>query len=440
MIKLQKTLILLVMLIIAFSRVGLYSGFAQSQEDLDFVYGTNHFDGVLYSSAMVPPSVGQIFLIADHTSVVAARFTEVYYWPITNEYRADWEKANIVIDGKLEILQGGSLYEVINLTEYVIQYDGNDQLNTTRFYFGEDALKARENFEELQRQYRQDLSDYNTALNEYRTQFQDKLPDLEAGLISDDEMPVAPEPLADLSLFSSNILMGFPINLPVGQYQLQFRTTDGDLIPDSQKTLQTFRTIRRGVGYKIIPEERWTAPEFSQDVGDVIYSLTGKTFYIQPFYQELYNELYYTRMNYPQDKLSRADLTTWVAHRPIEDAILKIENGSSVEETELIDYFVQQFPGSRLGYEIVEFDPETMNYPSFSGFRVEIQHPFTNYTIELAGRDGQVINGGHRQIRVILVQRQNLIYVVSGIPLLVGIGAIVMRKRTIRDEKVIEVG
>jgi hypothetical protein len=101
---------------------------------------------------------------------------------------------------------------------------------------------------------------------------------------------------------------------------------------------------------------------------------------------------------------------------------------------------VQQFAGSRLGYEIVEFDPESMNSPSFSGFKVEIEHPFTNYTIELGEREGQVTIGSHRHIRVILVERQNLIYVVSGIPLLVGIGAIIIRKRTIRDEKVIEGG
>jgi hypothetical protein len=440
MTRLQQTLILLVLLFVALSGIGVHSGNAQDVEDLDFVFGTNHYDGILYSSAMVPPSVKQMFLIADHTNVVAARFTDIYYWPITNEYRADWDKANIIIDGQLEILQGGSLLQVITLTEYVIQYDANDQVNTIQFYFGQDALEARENFEELQRQYRQDLSDYHGTLNEYRIQFQKALSDLQAGLITEEELPVMPEPLADLSLFSTNILMGFPINLPVGLYQIQFRSADGALNPDSQKALQTFRSIRSGVGYKIIPEERWTAPEFSQDESEVIYSLRGKTFYIQPYDQELYNQLYYTRMNNPQDRLSRTDLTTWVAHQPIQNALLKIQKGSSVEEIELRDFFVQQFAGSRLGYEIVEFDPESMNSPSFSGFKVEIEHPFTNYTIELGEREGQVTIGSHRHIRVILVERQNLIYVVSGIPLLVGIGAIIIRKRTIRDEKVIEGG
>ncbi|MEJ2759327.1 MAG: hypothetical protein P8046_12675, partial [Anaerolineales bacterium] len=124
------------------------SRLAAAQEDLSFVYGTNHYNGAVYNSTFVPPSVDTLYLIADNTSMLASRFTQVYYWPLTNELKENWYTANIVVYGVLEVLQNNNIIQTIDMTNYVIQYDAVDQINTLQLYLGKEAVAARQNFED----------------------------------------------------------------------------------------------------------------------------------------------------------------------------------------------------------------------------------------------------------------------------------------------------
>lgn len=53
------------------------------------VYGVNAAtpDGIVVGT-LVPREVDTVYLLADRTSVVSPRRTEIYFWPITNRYRA----------------------------------------------------------------------------------------------------------------------------------------------------------------------------------------------------------------------------------------------------------------------------------------------------------------------------------------------------------------
>lgn len=406
--------------------------------DHDFVYGTNHFDGNLISSSFIPPSINNIYLIADHVNVISARFTDVYYWPITNEYRADWNALNLIIEGQIEIIKDGTIYQVVDLDYYVRQFDALDQQNTTRFYFGDDAIQAREDFEQKQQQYRQDLFDYHQLLNEFRQEFQQALSDLQDGLITEEQLPERPEAFDDFTLFSTDLLKGFKILLPEGRYTIQFRTREGDIIPDSQKNLTVFSHIREGIGYKIIPEERWTAPEYTQDYTEIVYTLRNKTFYLEPFYQKQYNQLHYIRMNNPQDTQARTDHSIWVPHRSAENVLLRLVSDTGIVEKEIHQFNVQQLPGARLGYEIVEFDPTVMNQPTFSGFKISADDITTNLRFELSDQnDNQVIEGGNRVIHVLLIERRNALYLFPVLPMLLGITALIMRKKDVKNVKVV---
>ena len=48
--------------------------------------------------------------------------TEIYFWAITNEYKASWETLNAPVAGSLEILQGGQIIRQTEPTSYTIQY------------------------------------------------------------------------------------------------------------------------------------------------------------------------------------------------------------------------------------------------------------------------------------------------------------------------------
>ena len=117
----------------------LFGSVLADSEDLDFAYGTNHYNGAAYSSAMIPPSVEEFYLIADVDNIVAAKYTDVYYWALTNEYKANWDAANEIVDGSLEVYQGNTLYKTIERTQYVIQYDSLDKYGTIALYSGEEC-------------------------------------------------------------------------------------------------------------------------------------------------------------------------------------------------------------------------------------------------------------------------------------------------------------
>lgn len=410
---------------------------AHDEEGLSFVYGTNHFDGSVYSSTFIPPEVDTVYLLADHTSILASRLTDVYYWPITNEYKADWDAANVMVQGNLEILRGNQVFQTIPMTEYVIQYDGLDRIGSTRLYLSEDAVAARKNFEDLQVQYREDLYQYFEELNNYRTAFQAALPDLQAGIITEDQLPPMPEPMKDLTLFSTNLLWGFPVDLEPGNYKVRLRNGEGDILPESVKDLVVFTPLNEGIGYELFSEERWSDSEPSQNIQSVIYTLKDQTFFVEPYHQKQYNELYYTRMNDPQDRFARSDRTMWVSSQPAEDVNLQIIGPSVDQRVGLESYFVKQIAGSRLGYEILLYDPETMDQPSFTAFKVDLQNLSGVTGIELLDNDGNIFEKSYRQLHILRTQNTLWVYLLAALPLGLGFFFLYRRKHKVENVKLV---
>ncbi len=409
-----------------------FSRAAGAQEELSFVYGTNHFNGAAYSSTFVPPAVDTFYLIADQPSMVASRMTRVYYWPLTNEEKPDWDQANIVVDGQLEVLEDNRLVSTVEMTSYVIQYDNLDKFGTIRLYLGDEAVAARQTFDALQVQYREDLFKYYEAMEVYRQEFQAALAELQAGTITEDQMPEPPEPQKDLSLFSTNLLVGFPLDLAEGDYTIQLRLPDGSIQADSRKKLVVFSPLQEGIGYNVITEERWSAPEISQEENQIIYSVPGKRVYLEPYYQTQFNEQYYTRLNNPQDTQARRDRNVWVPFQMIEPGHLltRVDPVKSVE-LELKDFHVNQIAGSALGYEIVERLPESGYETTFRAFVIEVDQPEIHILIK--DSQGNVLPYSERELRVLNTANAVWIYALSALPLAGGLVAILLRKRSVKE-------
>ncbi len=407
-------------------------------DDLEFVYGTNHFDGIKYSSALIPSSVDEMFLMADRTNIIASRQTEIYYWPLTNKYRANWDNANIIVEGTLEVLQGSSVFSNIELTDYVIQYDALDEFGTLELSLGEEAVYAYQRFQDLREKYRNDLFAYQEARNEYLAQLVVAQADLEAGKISESDLPEPPEALEDMTLFSTELLSGFPIHLPEGEYKIQLRLPDGSIQTHSIKHLTVFKEKRFGVGYNIVSEERWNTPEQSMDTIDTIYTLDAKTLYLQPFNVAQYNQKYYVRMNDPQDTISRSDRSIWVPLMPMEDAGTVSLVSDQSKQILYEEFFVRQIPGSKLGYEIVQFDPDSMTEPSFGGYRIGLEESADQYLLFMMDEEGEQIPGSVRQIRTVRTNSRFVIYLLSALPLLFGLGNVSWRRLKVQSRTVHE--
>ncbi len=71
-----------------------------------------------------------------------------------------------------------------------------------------------------------------------------------------------PEPF----LYScTEVNLGFPVELPVGNYIIQVRTTDGEVQPGSRPRLKVFGPLSEGVAMWTVPHDRYTFPEKSDD-------------------------------------------------------------------------------------------------------------------------------------------------------------------------------
>lgn len=412
----------------------IYFPISADDNELDFAYGTNHFNGAAYSSTMIPPSVEKFYLIADVNNIVAPKYTDVYYWALTNEYKANWDAANEIVDGSLEVLAGDSVFTTIERTDYVIQYDGLNKYETIALFTGSQAAEARQNFEDLQTQYRNDLYAYNEAMVEYREDFQAALEKYQEGLINEEEFPDQPQKSEDMTLFSTEILEGFVVNLPAGTYTIRLRKHDGSIQTDSQKKLVVFEAAQDGVSYNVLAEDRWTTPEISEDINETIYTTEENALYFQPYHSRKYNELYYVRMNDPQDKTARMDCFVWVPFTPVEDASISLKTGQGEFSIEEHAYYVKQILGSSLGYEVVEFDPEMMKSPSFEGYKLETDDG-NQYIMELKDSQNETLLGSYREIRILPTDKNWIVYVVSFLPIGIGVLLILLRLKKVQHIK-----
>jgi hypothetical protein len=109
------------------------------QKERRFVYGLNLFDGVEYTTGFVPPAVDTVYVLADHVGVLDPKLTEVYFWPITNDYRADFTNLNELVLGRLEIGQGNRVVATADLTEYVVQIDQSGEPGGSQVSLGDAA-------------------------------------------------------------------------------------------------------------------------------------------------------------------------------------------------------------------------------------------------------------------------------------------------------------
>jgi hypothetical protein len=420
-------------LLVAAMGAGVFAAFAQSPpREEAFVYATTVFDGLTYASAMTPPDVDTIYLIADRENIIAPRRTMIYYWPITNRYLADWSLLNEVVEGELEVYRGSELVMSIPLENYVIQYDAENPLESPRIGVGEEALAMYAAFQAAFAKYREDLFAYYEAEQAYRTELDEIIANNEPGSVAPEDLPVRPEPVGDFPLQSTEPNKAYPINLPEGRYEIRMRHSSGIVVPDSSREVVVYSRQQTGIAYSVVPQSRWTQPEDSVHPDGVIYAEPGAILYLQPSRESLYNELFYTRMLDPQDQAAREDRTSWVLHDPYPQTTLRVTGtDGTVREAEIKRYFVQQLAGSGLGYEVLEFNPETMTRASFAGFALELDGQNPVYQVELLDEAGRPIAGSRREIRILNTNRGPHVYALGLLPLAVGLVVYTVRRRRI---------
>jgi hypothetical protein len=424
--------------LVAFLFVGIPSSSAEPPPlEEQLVYALEVYDGLGYVNNFAPTSEDTIYLLADHSNAFSPRKTMVYYWAITRSYRVDWDELNDPMDeASLEILQGQTMIQELQPTVFSVILPQGYGSRESELLWGVEAEQGYPDFLKEYREYFVQISSYQEALQAYQDaydEYQDAL--LDETVVEKPAAPVRPEEPPPFLKVVIPPSFGFEVNLPEGDYRIQLRDLDGNIIPESEKKVVVFSHRRTGIGYKIIPESRWTKPERSDDPQETIYVMGGSNaaLYLQPFNALEYKEAFYRGLLDTQDHSGATDRWIWAHMDAVHQAVMTISVPNGKEGFDLIEenpFNVVQMPGPRLGYEVVAYDPETMagQRPTFLGFELDLEREDRRVTIRLQDQDGVVVEGGEREIRWLPEKKPVIQYVWLCSPLLIGSMIFVWRR------------
>jgi hypothetical protein len=404
-----------------------------------FVYGINLFDGIQYATGFVPPSVDTVYVLADQLGVLDPKLTEVYFWPVTNDYRADFTSLNELVDGRLEIVRGGQVLQTVDLTEYVVQLDQTGALGPGQIALGTDARAGWDRFQAEKAAYVQRLHDYADAQAAYQQEL-DALPASAAPgvAVTPPDPPAEPAPF---TLYSTDIGRGFPIQLSAGEYTIRVRSADGKIVEDSEKRLVAFGPRRPGVGFQVVPQERWTFPEPADDPADVIYTVAGGVVYLQAFTAQELNAEAYARLKNPQDLAATPNRWQWVHVGPLtQAATLIVRDGAGEKRLNVEDFAVEQVPGAALGYRVVPFaqrgdDPRPRRKPDLTAYRVESPPGRATLSLRLLDADGHNLAGSAREVVVVSSVPWWQLMLPVLVPLIIGLSVGLWRRAQVQSAR-----
>jgi hypothetical protein len=410
----------------------------ESQKERRFVYGLNLFDGTTYFTGFVPPSVDTVYVLADTDGMLDPKLTEVYFWPITNEYRADFTSLNELVPSRLEIVQGGQVTTTLELTEYVVQFDPAAGLGAGQLFTGDAARAGWEHFQAERAAYLERLRAHADAMAEHDRQVEAIRSS--TGSESAVAVPDLPAEPAPFTLYSSEVGRGFPIRLPAGEYTIRLRDAGGQVVPASEKRLVAFAPRRYGVGYEVVPQAKWTYPEQASDPAEVIYTVAGSVSYLRPFAEQELNALAHARLLNPQDLAATANRWTWRHTAPLGQATLVVRGNDQEQRLTIEDFAVEQVPGASLGYRVVPFaargdDPRPTRTPDITAFRVEAPAGRGTLRLQLLDAEGREIPGSARELVVVASAPGWQLVLPVLVPLALGLTVVLWRRQQVQSAR-----
>lgn len=326
------------------------------------VWAINAWDGRVYQTTFAPPASKDLYLMAGEPATLRLAATRIYYWPLSRQFVATWLNRDETVSGTLEVWQGNRRVASLEPEPFVIQAPSGELHAETDLYTGDAAVAMFEEYMAAHRRYNEALRAYNEAV---------------ANLSPEQEAPAQPTPPLTAS---TNPAIGFAVNLPEGRYVLKVLGPNGSYIPEAERNLTVFGVRRQGVGYMVLPEERWTEPETAANPADVLYSTGGRTLYLVPHHALEVPDQAYERMLNPQSRGGQADQWRWVLTNQIQGQDLTLASPQGTASVAVQPYRVEQVGGT-LGYRVIE--AEDTATATFNGYRINLPPNFDRVTLSL---------------------------------------------------------
>lgn len=391
----------------------------------EVVYNGEVFDGQGYGGQFYPADEATIYLLADVQNVLIPRVTDVYWWPITHEYKADWESTNLPLTGTLEIADRS-----FAMGAYSLRYDGGYDSAKTSLLVGEPAASAYADYQKALADYQAASNAYNDQWNEFQRELVEwgqKVDTLRSQGLSPAGLPVPKQPVPPTqpTVTVTPPDQGIVFSLPAGEYQLRLRGADGKIVSGSERKIVAFGPRRAGIAYKVIAESKWTLPDASTNPNDIILISGEKALYVQPVAEREYDSFYAAKLLSPQQRSvqDRRGIWSWLPSGPFTGSALTLSVASAAPQTiQELKYYAKQTPGAALGYEILPYDISAGNgVATFDAFRLTPQSNVMS--ISAPG-----VAGSSREIRVVHTTAGGLLLALAFAPLAGGISWLSYRR------------
>ena len=405
------------------------------------------FNGRDYSATFAPESSDSLYLLAGEDNFLSARKTLVYWWPITEEWKTDTDSLNQQFSGSLELRDGRGRVRALPLQEYTYyNIKGEYELNW-KVVTGDAAKAELEKYSALYDSYFKAVREYQQASQAFDRELQSLAARITrlrkekkdyAALLERMKTlpkPEAPRPPSYYVVPPSGLQQAFILNLPPGRYAIRLLNPDGTVMEGSEK--KVFAHDRRrsgGIGYDVIPSDKWTRAVESVTPASVLYVNGTADLYLRPFFEEEYNDLAIEK-TVNNAARGNPNIMKWVRVQQVPKARIETERpgaGRSVIEEE--PFLVEQTKGSSLGYTIEPWDPKGPKKdrePDLIAFRVRIDKSAAAMRIRSLDGQGKPLAGSERQIRVVSgAPRAGVILALALSPLLAMAIVLLLRARS----------
>jgi hypothetical protein len=415
------------------------------------IYSLTAFNGSGYSSTFALQTAPTIYLLAGTDNLLSVRKTLVYWWPISAEWKTDTESLNQPFNGILELRgPGGSLRTISQEKatwlgvptaagpkwKVLAGSEADREIARAKKLAGE-YFAAVTMYQEEIREYDREVETLGARISELRNQGGDF--SAVAARLSALARPVAPAAPDAYVSAPDDAEQAFVVNLSPGEYSVRLREPGGSTIEGSEKKIVAYTPRRTGgVGYEVIPGDKWTRPEESKTPAAVLYVNGTTDLYLRAFFEDEVNDLFREKTVSNQSS-GNPSLYTWVRMDDVPGATLQAASpdGETVTLTAR-PFVVRQSTGSGLGYTIEPWDPQTAapgQAPGIVAFRVSPGKAGTVIRLRALDLGGRPVAGSERQVRI--VRRPSLLspYAVPALlPLLAMV--IVLAARARRNRRI----
>jgi hypothetical protein len=375
------------------------------------------WNGRDYSPTFAPEPSGAIYLMAGRDNFLTVRKTLMYWWPLTAEWKTDTKALNVQLSGALELRDARGGRELLSIQEYTFfnvksEYEQNWKVAKDEAARAELSkyMKLYDSYFKAEQEYQEKVGAYEAEMQALVARIQglqDRGMDAATLIerLQNLEKPEAPVEPGYYVVPPAGLQEAFILNLPQGRYAIRLMNPDGSVMEGSEKTVFVHDKLRSGgVGFEVIPGDKWTRSVTSVTPSSVLYVSGGADLYLRPFFEDEFNDLAYEKT---VNNAARANpnIATWVRIQQVPRAGIALR-GPDGKESVLAErpFYVEQAPGTNLGYTILPFDPAGAHKdmePSLIAFRVPLGKGERAFGIRVLDSAGASLSGSERQIRIV---------------------------------------